>query len=79
MLFAKIHILFSLKQLDRLMIAIVTLLISLRDGSTQVKGHGHSRPLEDKTADVDSDNSVEKVPEDLAGRVCYELEPLVLS
>ncbi|CAL1586342.1 unnamed protein product [Knipowitschia caucasica] len=25
----------------------------------------------------DSENSVERVPEDLAGRVCYELEPLV--
>lgn len=38
-------------------------------------GHG----LEDKKADVDSENAVERVPEDLAGRVCYELEPLVLS
>lgn len=27
----------------------------------------------------DSDSNVEKVPEDLAGRVCYELEPLVDS
>lgn len=58
---------------------IDTLLISLRDSNTQVKEHGRSRPLEDKNADVDSDNPVEKVPEDLAGRVCYELEPLVLS
>nr|XP_057912674.1 deleted in malignant brain tumors 1 protein-like [Doryrhamphus excisus]XP_057912675.1 deleted in malignant brain tumors 1 protein-like [Doryrhamphus excisus] len=33
---------------------------------------------EDKAADVDSENSVERDPEDLAGRVCYELEPLVL-
>ncbi|XP_068433617.1 scavenger receptor cysteine-rich type 1 protein M130-like [Clinocottus analis] len=36
-----------------------------------------SRVLEDQ--DADADNSVEDVPEDLAGRVCYELEPLVLS
>ncbi|XP_034435759.1 scavenger receptor cysteine-rich type 1 protein M130-like [Hippoglossus hippoglossus] len=34
---------------------------------------------EDKSVDVDFDNSVERVPEDLAGRVCYELEPLVSS
>ncbi|KAK7906857.1 hypothetical protein WMY93_015469 [Mugilogobius chulae] len=33
--------------------------------------------LEDKNADVDSDHRAERVPEDLAGRVCYELEPLV--
>ncbi|XP_072298074.1 scavenger receptor cysteine-rich type 1 protein M130-like isoform X2 [Eucyclogobius newberryi] len=36
-----------------------------------------NRVLEDKNADVDSDNTVERVPEDLAGRICYELEPLV--
>ncbi|XP_044025482.1 deleted in malignant brain tumors 1 protein-like isoform X2 [Siniperca chuatsi] len=49
-----------------------------RDRNT-ANEHGHSHRLEDKKADVDSDNSVERVPEDLAGRVCYELEPLVLS
>ncbi|KAK9531641.1 hypothetical protein VZT92_011052 [Zoarces viviparus] len=36
-----------------------------------------SRGPEDFNADVD--DSVERVPEDLAGRVSYELEPLVLS
>ncbi|XP_019947587.2 scavenger receptor cysteine-rich type 1 protein M130-like isoform X1 [Paralichthys olivaceus] len=40
---------------------------------------GHSHSPEEKIADVDFDDSVEKVPEDLAGRVCYELEPLVNS
>ncbi|XP_075939995.1 scavenger receptor cysteine-rich type 1 protein M130-like [Anarhichas minor] len=35
-----------------------------------------SRGPEDFNADVD--DSVERVPEDLTGRVCYELEPLVL-
>ena len=39
--------------------------------------YSHS-PVE-KKADTDLDNSDERVPEDLAGRVCYELEPLVLS
>ena len=38
-----------------------------------------SREQEEKKADVDLNNPVERVPEDLAGRVCYELEPLVLS
>ncbi|XP_035474116.1 deleted in malignant brain tumors 1 protein [Scophthalmus maximus] len=51
-----------------------------RGRNTQVNEHvGPSSSLEDKSADVDFDNSVERVPEDLAGRVCYELEPLVLS
>lgn len=60
-------------------IAIVTLLISLRDPSVQVKEHGHSSGLDDKKADADQDNTVERGPEDLAGRVCYELEPLVVT
>ncbi|XP_030577946.1 deleted in malignant brain tumors 1 protein-like [Archocentrus centrarchus] len=34
---------------------------------------------EQKKADVDPDGNVERAPEDLAGRVCYELEPLVVS
>ncbi|XP_038582841.1 scavenger receptor cysteine-rich type 1 protein M130-like [Micropterus salmoides] len=50
-----------------------------RDPNTQVNEHRQSHGLEDKKANVASDNSVERVPEDLAGRVCYELEPLVLS
>ncbi|KAI3363757.1 hypothetical protein L3Q82_001371 [Scortum barcoo] len=40
-----------------------------RDSNTQVKEPGHSRPLEDKNAEADSENCVEKVPEDLAGRM----------
>lgn len=64
---------------DFLVTDIVTLLISLRDPNTQVNEHRQSHGLEDKKANVASDNSVERVPEDLAGRVCYELEPLVLS
>ncbi|XP_055005198.1 deleted in malignant brain tumors 1 protein-like isoform X2 [Boleophthalmus pectinirostris] len=39
--------------------------------------HEFSRVLEDKSEDVNLDNTVEGVHEDLAGRVCYELEPLV--
>ncbi|TKS76440.1 Deleted in malignant brain tumors 1 protein [Collichthys lucidus] len=50
-----------------------------RDPSVQVKEHGHSSGLEDKKADADRDNTVERGPEDLAGRVCYELEPLVVT
>ncbi|XP_026174460.1 scavenger receptor cysteine-rich type 1 protein M130-like [Mastacembelus armatus] len=51
-----------------------------RDRTPQVVEHvGHSRGPEGKSADVDLDNSVERVPEDLAGKVCYELEPLFLS
>ncbi|GLD59781.1 deleted in malignant brain tumors 1 protein-like protein [Lates japonicus] len=51
-----------------------------RDHNAQVNEHtGHSHGSADKSVDVDSENCVEKVTEDLAGRVCYELEPLVLS
>ncbi|KAM9339731.1 uncharacterized protein ABDE67_017389 [Symphorus nematophorus] len=50
-----------------------------RDGNTQVNERANNRGLEEKKADVDSDNAVERVPEDLAGRLTYELEPLVLS
>lgn len=51
-----------------------------RDRNTRVSEPvGHSFAQEDKSADVDFDHSVERVPEDLAGRVCYELEPLVVS
>ncbi|XP_042247333.1 scavenger receptor cysteine-rich type 1 protein M130-like [Thunnus maccoyii] len=50
-----------------------------RNRNTQVNERGQSHTSEDKIADLDSDNTVERVPEDLAGRVCYELEPLVLS
>nr|XP_020494567.1 scavenger receptor cysteine-rich type 1 protein M130-like [Labrus bergylta] len=48
-----------------------------RARNTQVSEPAHSQVPDDKNVDVD--NSVERVPEDLAGRVCYELEPLVLS
>ncbi|XP_070705976.1 scavenger receptor cysteine-rich type 1 protein M130-like [Pempheris klunzingeri] len=47
-----------------------------RDRNTQVNEYVRQ---ENKNVDADSDNPVERVPEDLAGRVCYELEPLVLS
>ncbi|KAM3603145.1 uncharacterized protein V6R79_017242 [Siganus canaliculatus] len=47
--------------------------------NSRVNEPGFSRSLEDKKADGDADSSVERSPEDLAGRVCYELEPLVLS
>lgn len=50
-----------------------------RDPDVQVKEHGQSRGLDDKKTNGDQDNSVERVPEDLAGRVCYELEPLVVT
>lgn len=52
---------------------------SPRDQNAQANEHVYSGGLEEKKADADSDNSVERDPEDLAGRVCYELEPLVLS
>ncbi|CAJ1078187.1 scavenger receptor cysteine-rich type 1 protein M130-like [Xyrichtys novacula] len=48
------------------------------DGRTrniQVNEQALSPVPEEKTAEVE--NSVERAPEDLAGRVCYELEPLV--
>ncbi|KAM6992566.1 scavenger receptor cysteine-rich type 1 protein M130-like [Tautogolabrus adspersus] len=48
-----------------------------RARNTQVSEPAQSQVPDDKNVDVD--NSVERVPEDLAGRVCYELEPLVLS
>ncbi|KAG7509550.1 hypothetical protein JOB18_047524 [Solea senegalensis] len=49
-------------------------------GSTLVNERaGRSSSPEEKSTDVELDNSVERVPEDLAGRVCYELEPLVFS
>lgn len=38
---------------------------------------GHSRGPEDKDVDAEFNNTADRVPEDLAGRVCYELEPLV--
>lgn len=52
---------------------------SLRAHSSQAKVLGHSRSLEVQQTVVASDNPAENDPEDLAGRVCYELEPLVLS
>ncbi|XP_062415776.1 deleted in malignant brain tumors 1 protein-like [Pungitius pungitius] len=48
-----------------------------RGQNAQVKDHGYSRGTED--IDADDDTSVERVSEDFDGRVCYELEPLVLS
>ncbi|KAM6915022.1 scavenger receptor cysteine-rich domain-containing protein DMBT1-like [Xenentodon cancila] len=51
-----------------------------RERTNQVYEIGqNSRKLEEKTPNVDFENNVEKIPEDLAGRVCYELEPLVDS
>ncbi|XP_047429618.1 deleted in malignant brain tumors 1 protein-like [Mugil cephalus] len=46
-----------------------------RDRTNQVYDSRHTQSPEDKNAEADS---VETVPEDLAGKVCYELEPLVL-
>ncbi|XP_061756631.1 deleted in malignant brain tumors 1 protein-like isoform X1 [Nerophis ophidion] len=48
------------------------------DRNPPVRARGAQRLQEDKVPDVDSESSAERVPEDLAGRVCYELEPLVL-
>lgn len=48
-----------------------------RDHNSQEKVHEPDPGPEERKDEPD--NSVEKVPEDLAGRVCYELEPLVFS
>ncbi|XP_068199354.1 scavenger receptor cysteine-rich type 1 protein M130-like [Antennarius striatus] len=48
-----------------------------RDRNSQSNDHG--RELKEKKVDAEADNPVERDPEDLAGRVCYEFEPLVLS
>ncbi|KAK5853043.1 hypothetical protein PBY51_006865 [Eleginops maclovinus] len=45
--------------------------------NTQVNEQSRSPGQEENN--TDGDNSVERIPEDLAGRVCYELEPLVFS
>lgn len=58
---------------------VTTLLVFFRDHNSRVNEHAHSHGPENKKADVNPENRVEGVPEDLAGRVCYELEPLVLS
>ncbi|XP_077367551.1 SH3 domain-binding glutamic acid-rich-like protein 2 isoform X2 [Festucalex cinctus] len=52
-----------------------------RDGGRTAASEGGARSIvpAEKSGDVDSENAPERVPEDLAGRVCYELEPLVLS
>lgn len=52
---------------------------SLRTRNSQLKVVGRSSSLEDKQTAAESENPVEDGPEDLAGKVCYELEPLVLS
>ena len=74
MLFAKIYI-FCFRSNNFKLIAIVLLLIPLSARNTQDNEQTHSPGQEENNADVD--NSVERIPEDLAGRVCYELEPLV--
>lgn len=51
----------------------------LRARDTQVNEHGPRSGLENKQTDVGTDLPAERDPEDLAGRVCYELEPLVVS
>ncbi|XP_028295115.1 deleted in malignant brain tumors 1 protein-like isoform X2 [Gouania willdenowi] len=52
-----------------------------RNSNTRVYERGRSRLTEDQNIDqnADSDATADQDPEDLAGRVCYELEPLVLS
>lgn len=73
MLFAKIYI-FCFRSNNFKLIAIV-LLIPLSARNTQENEQKHSPGQDENNADVD--NSVERIPEDLAGRVCYEREPLV--
>ncbi|CAN9507407.1 unnamed protein product [Ophioblennius macclurei] len=53
----------------------------LRDRNNPMYDRAFSDTPEDKTADEagDPDNAAEADAEDLAGRVCYELEPLVFS
>ncbi|KAM9782736.1 uncharacterized protein ACB057_015007 [Neosynchiropus ocellatus] len=48
-----------------------------RDVSGRESERRQRHVVDDKLADADG--SAERPPEDLAGRVCYELEPLVLS
>ncbi|XP_078146215.1 scavenger receptor cysteine-rich type 1 protein M130-like [Centroberyx gerrardi] len=51
-----------------------------RDYNTLVNEYGNGHSPEDKVSEVDSGNSVERnATEDLTGRVCYELEPLIHS
>ncbi|XP_067337962.1 deleted in malignant brain tumors 1 protein-like isoform X2 [Channa argus] len=50
-----------------------------RDRKTQSNQYAERSTPGNKSADAVLDNSVERIPEDLAGRVCYELEPLVFS
>ncbi|XP_051792906.1 uncharacterized protein LOC110964340 [Acanthochromis polyacanthus] len=50
-----------------------------RERSNQLYEPGPSRSSVEKATEEDSENGVDRVPEDLAGRVCYELEPLVVS
>lgn len=55
-------------------------MLFLRDRTNQLyQDEQRSRRLEGKNPNTDSENNVEKIPEDLAGKVCYELEPLVDS
>ncbi|XP_008335611.1 deleted in malignant brain tumors 1 protein-like [Cynoglossus semilaevis] len=50
-----------------------------RNSSTLDDHGGQGSSPEDKSVDAQPENTLETEPEDLAGRVCYELEPLVLS
>lgn len=49
-----------------------------RDRSAQAVRPDFNSVQEQKNPDVDFDTTVETGPEDLAGKVCYELEPLVV-
>lgn len=65
------------RTLQMKLIVSITFPIYRRGQSIHPARRDLSRILEQKNSDIDSDNAVERVPEDLAGKVCYELEPLV--
>lgn len=59
---------------------MLTVWIFFRERTNQLYDRSlPSNSGEDTNATAEADNVAEKVPEDLAGRVCYELEPLVDS
>ncbi|KAF7659221.1 hypothetical protein LDENG_00001350 [Lucifuga dentata] len=50
-----------------------------RDYNVQANEQRSAHGLEERDADVDPGNPERNAPEDLTGRVCYELEPLILT
>lgn len=62
-----------------IIIAIFVLFVlSFRERNNQLYEPCTPSPEQSKT-DADTDSNAERAPEDLAGKVCYELEPLVVS